>query len=357
MKNNFYILVAAVLVSSLGIKPSAWAQGSLTPPGAPAPTMKTADQIYAKLDPRIAVGTNTTPGDANNLFIISQPGSYYLTTNIVGVSGKSGIEIIANNVTLDLNGFTLQGVSGTLGGVVLPNSNTNIFMHDGNINGWAQNGVFSLSSVNVVLERLNVSANLYAGVYNFGDIVIRDCVFSGNSGEGISSDNGPAQVFHCKVKNNGGRVILQGSIKDSDVSGNGAGIFIEQGGSVTDCTVTGNQTYGIYADDTFRASGGNQVTGNLVSGNNLNLSPNGGGIVVRGAGNQIENNHLNGNGVAGIVIDPISHSDTGNIIVKNSASKNGAINYSVPSGNVFGPIANDNTGAITNSSPWANFSF
>jgi len=48
------------------------AQGSLTPPGAPAPTMKTLDQIEARTPI-----TNTT-----NLVTISQPGSYYLTHNL-----------------------------------------------------------------------------------------------------------------------------------------------------------------------------------------------------------------------------------------------------------------------------------
>ena len=86
---------------------TAFAQGSLTPPGAPAPTMKSLDQVEA----RTIVNAANTPGDANNLFIITNSGSYYLTTNLVGVSGKSGISITANDVTLDLNGFALLGVS------------------------------------------------------------------------------------------------------------------------------------------------------------------------------------------------------------------------------------------------------
>ncbi len=54
--------------------------------------MKTADQI----EPRTIVNATNTPGDAANSFIIKQPGSYYLTTNLVGVSGKGGIEILTN---------------------------------------------------------------------------------------------------------------------------------------------------------------------------------------------------------------------------------------------------------------------
>src|SRR5215472_5508177 len=41
-------------------------------------------------------------------FTITQPGSYILTGNIV-VSLGGGIEIASDNVTIDLNGFTISG--------------------------------------------------------------------------------------------------------------------------------------------------------------------------------------------------------------------------------------------------------
>src|SRR4026208_191371 len=72
------------------------AQGALTPPGAPAPMMKTLQQIEPRF-PIFAIPTN-----------ISVPGSWYLTTNLTGTAGN-GITIQADNVTLDLNGFALVG--------------------------------------------------------------------------------------------------------------------------------------------------------------------------------------------------------------------------------------------------------
>src|SRR5678815_1587099 len=103
------ITALALLLSTLNPQlSSVLAQGPLTPPGAPAPTMKTLDQV----EPRVAINATNTPGDDDSLFKITQPGSYYLTGNITGVAGKHGIEIAASGVTLDLNGFDLVGVAG-----------------------------------------------------------------------------------------------------------------------------------------------------------------------------------------------------------------------------------------------------
>ena len=84
--------IALLLLSTLNTQLStALAQGSLTPPGAPAPAMKMLDQIEA----RTPINATATPGDASNQFIISAGGSYYLTANITGVSGKNGMSINA----------------------------------------------------------------------------------------------------------------------------------------------------------------------------------------------------------------------------------------------------------------------
>ena len=42
-------------------------------------------------------------------YVISQPGSYKLSGNLAVPNGVSGISITANNVTLDLNGFSMTG--------------------------------------------------------------------------------------------------------------------------------------------------------------------------------------------------------------------------------------------------------
>lgn len=90
------ILTLAVLANFNSRISDAFAQGALTPPvGAPAPVMKSLSQI----EPRTPI--STLP------ITITNSGSYYLTTNLTTSTG-SGITIFANNVHLDLNGFTIR---------------------------------------------------------------------------------------------------------------------------------------------------------------------------------------------------------------------------------------------------------
>src|SRR6478609_8841062 len=94
-----YLLSIPLLALLTAIAP---AQGPLPPPGAPGPTMKTLDQI----EPRTDIAT--LPGDGTYLHVISASGSYFLSGNLTNAaSGKGGISITANEVTVDLGGFTI----------------------------------------------------------------------------------------------------------------------------------------------------------------------------------------------------------------------------------------------------------
>ncbi len=226
-------LAAGLLLATLNPQLSALAQGSLTPPGAPAPTMKTLDQV----EPRIPIGTNTTPGDATAIFKITNSGSYYLAGNVYGQSNKSGIVVAADNVTLDLCGYSLIGTTtNSLDGIRPSGNRSTITIRNGHITGWGGKAI-----------------NSYVYGFPFGDSLGR-CVYQ----DIVANDNGggiwagySSSIFRCVSRSNKGTGIQlsnnSGVCKDcvSD-SNEGDGIACYEGATVTHCSVQGNTGIGIY---------------------------------------------------------------------------------------------------------------
>jgi len=125
-----YSLSAVFLLSAAALR----AQGPLTPPGPPGETGRSLDQI----EPRIPI-----PGGGAT-YNISQPGSYVLTGNIT-VSGGHGIFIGADNVSIDLGGFTIASTAENPNGfgVSLGSNRSHIAISNGHIRGGT---VFSAGS-------------------------------------------------------------------------------------------------------------------------------------------------------------------------------------------------------------------
>ena len=102
IKNNVAWILAGTMALLLAASWSGIAfSGPLDPPGAPAPTMKTLQQV----EPRTPI--SSIP------FTITTPGSYYVTSDLA-TTGTLGIRIDTNDVTLDLSGFTLSKRQTTL---------------------------------------------------------------------------------------------------------------------------------------------------------------------------------------------------------------------------------------------------
>jgi hypothetical protein len=131
----------------------AFAQGSLNPPpGTPAPTMKTQDQI----EPRTPI--SALP------FAITNPGSYYVARDLTGVTNQNGITILTDNVSLDLSGFALRGIPGSLDGIHVSFGLRNIAIRNGTIRDWGAFGVNGTNATNSQLENLMASDNGGAGL-------------------------------------------------------------------------------------------------------------------------------------------------------------------------------------------------
>lgn len=229
------LLVLALIASPAGA-------GDLNPPPGPvAGTMKTLSEV----EPRIAVNATNTPGDADSLYKITQPGSYYLTGNVVGVAGKNGIKIFADGVTLDLNGFEVAGVPGSFSGVLVTSGSKTI-VRNGTVRNWGGVGVYAASEAQI--EHINAVANGNDGIRVGSFSRIIDCMARGNTNEGIEVDDG-SMVVHCIASGSMGDgiraradCVIQACI--AFLNG-GSGIVCASAANVSDCAVYFNTGTGI----------------------------------------------------------------------------------------------------------------
>jgi hypothetical protein len=118
--------------------------GTLEPPGPPAPTGKTTDELASMIalpagisEPRMPV--KGLPPSPTARFRISASGSYCLTENLLGQPGLNGIQIDADNVDLHLQGFHLMGAGGVPGdtSAAIVCNGQNICVYDGTVEGFA----------------------------------------------------------------------------------------------------------------------------------------------------------------------------------------------------------------------------
>lgn len=74
-------------------------------------------------------------------YTISQPGSYVLTSDLTAAQqGQSGIVIAADDVSLDLNGFTIRGFPG-VGALGVAVQGDGVRIHNGRVADWDNSGI------------------------------------------------------------------------------------------------------------------------------------------------------------------------------------------------------------------------
>lgn len=181
----------------------------------------------------VCAGFGCFTGDSGGFPVtITAPGSYRLTSNLVtGGTNTTLIEINANNVTLDLNGFALIGpatctgtpvtsCSGTGSGFGVDINGDRATVHNGSIQGSGS------ACISATLS--NTESRIY-------DLTLDQC-----GGDGIVISNGLiSDVVISRSAANGVNTFLGvGFVKDSFIRGNGD--FGQTGGFCTNNVYSGN---------------------------------------------------------------------------------------------------------------------
>lgn len=315
------------------------------PPGDLRAKMKSLNEI----EPREAISALPFP--------ITNSGAYYLTRSLPGSNGVDGIMINADDVKLDLNGFALNGVTGSGNGIsVIGPARHNITIRNGVVRGW---GVFGITAGNAhesLLENITAFSNTLDGIVIGENSVVRNCGGFKNLGNGLAVGR-DGSIIDCKMRDNGQNGIVAGMscrLDGCTASRNvQAGISVANYSTVRDCITVEN-----FLGPGILVSSKCRIVGN-TSGSNTNSA----GIKVMGCNNKIEDNSV-ANNQWGIFVDDTGF---GNLVVRNSATGNFQqqdYRMSPPTsgGDYFGEfvstnrMTNGNFGFLS-SNPWSNFRF
>lgn len=307
--------------------------GTLDPSATPAPTMKTLSEV----EPRTAIPGSVAP---TSVYTISESGSYYLTGDRT-CSGV-GIQVDADDVTIDLMGYSLIGPgSGTDNGVNM-NTRNNVEIRNGTIRDF-YNGIYEgdiTGKGHRVIGIRSISNRLHGIYLRSLDNLIKNCRIGENGASADSSIYGLYTWYGAEVVRN----IV--SDNGNSAAANVYGIFANSGGTVTGNTVYDNgdgasgYVYGI--------STGNGVTvfGNTVYQNGFGANNQVYGIKAEN-GNTVSRNTVRFNGrscpktVWGI------YADEGSTVVSNTSANNG---YNSSGTHVYGIMVSTGSSVIGNTS-------
>ena len=206
------------------------AQPSLDPPAGPI-------EESGRFGTLIELSQDTAPGDADSVFRINEPGSYVLTGDVVVPFDTTGIEIASDDVTLDLNGYTIRGVEGSFGvGVGVPDASEGAAEYSNLV---VRNGV--IRDVLTAVEVVDLDVPLGTAVFSVAPGATLDGLRISDCNDGIDATR--ASISDCVIE------VQRRGIINPKGGVDGCSVLISQGacdfgagfevtsGRVTDTTV------------------------------------------------------------------------------------------------------------------------
>jgi hypothetical protein len=298
--------------------------------------------ILAAGEPRKPIPASTKKYAAQ--FVITQSGSYYLAGN--RLCDTNGIDVEANNVTIDLQGFTLTG-NHKGSGIYLRNRH-NVEVRNGTITdfNFAVNDDYvymgTNESSNHRVSGLRAASNTEGGIklYAFHSTV-KDCVVISNA------NSASGTIYAVSVGTDS--IVTGNIISDNGDSAQGSG-YIYGISANCNCIITGNTVYSNAgsADIGYVTYGISAATGSIISNNTVrdNGVPAGNtyGIMASGNGCSVISNTVCGNGASSTGTVYGIYADAGCIISGNAAYLNG----NATTGSVDGIYAGVGSSVIAN---------
>jgi hypothetical protein len=197
-----------------------------------------------------------TPGDtAGFAATLSRPGRYKLTSNLVVPAGAYGIVVTANDVSIDLNGFTISSnpPGAAQFGIYVLGKHPGLRAMNGTITGF---GNWAVVAADAVIENMRILSNGGGIIVGENSQVFDNLIAN-------SVRNGVSCVARCVIERN---VVVRNGTGTGAAASDLAGINIRQGGAlVRGSVIVGNGTWGLVSEP------GNPPTGygdNVLIGNN-----------------------------------------------------------------------------------------
>jgi hypothetical protein len=196
-------------------------------------------------------------------FKITKSGSYKLTSNLTVPAGTDGVDILAPDVTLDLNGFSIigpvvcavnfepatcpaptAGVGIRAGGDEGPSGPGDVKVLNGSVRGMGSTGIFMTGDGSLV-QKVSAESNAGTGMVVAGSVVDSSAIGNGSTGIFASIVRDSEAASNAK---DGIVLDARGGVAIGDLSSiNGGRGIVAPNASVTGSTMTLNKGVGLFA--------------------------------------------------------------------------------------------------------------